>query len=142
MRSLLKSIWPLLVVAVPAGAFGQTLPVTVVGDEARVTIELPGGIGAELTIAFEDVEGLDPTSLDISAELVSPLDLTILDRLPANVSIPGSFPVLVKIAPSASSVLSFSGVAEVELYTHNLQLDPVGTAVLLQGSEQRRVLAP
>ena len=125
MRSSLKLIWALLVVAFPAGAFGQTLlPVTVVGDEARVTITLPGGIGAELTVAFEDVEGLDPTSLDISAELVGPLDPAILDRLPANVSIPGSFPVLVKIAPSASSVLSFSGVAEVSLYTHNLQLDP------------------
>ncbi len=137
MRSLLKWIWALLVVAVPPAAFGQTLlpvtvsggvaevlPVTVSDDEARVTIELPGGIGAELTIAFEDVVGLNPTSLDISAALVSPLDLGILGRLPANVSVPASFPVLVSISPRASSLLSFSGVAKVSFYTHNLQLDP------------------
>jgi hypothetical protein len=111
-------------VAVPAGAFGQTLPVTVSGNEASVTIELPGGIGAELTITFEDVEGLTPTSLDVSAELVSPLDFAILSRLPAGVSIPQSFPVLVTIEPSASSLLSFSGTYHISLYTHNLQLNP------------------
>jgi hypothetical protein len=122
---LLNRVCILLVLAVPSGVFGQTLlPVTVSGDEARVTIELPGGIGAELTIAFEDVVGLHPASIDVSAALVSPLDLGILGRLPANVSIPGSFPVLVSISPSASSLLSFSGVVKVSFYTHNLQLDP------------------
>jgi hypothetical protein len=124
MRTHLKFIGALLVAAVPAGAFGQTLPVTVDGNEAHVTIELPGGIGAELTITFEDVEGLTPTSLDITAELANPLDPGILSRLPANVSVPASFPVLVKIVPSTSSTLSFSGVYEVSLYTHNLQLNP------------------
>jgi hypothetical protein len=124
VRILLKWIWVGLVVAVPAAAFGQTLPVTVEGNEARVTIELPGGIGAELTITFEDVEGLTPTSLDVTAELVSPLDLGILSRLPANVSIPGSFPVLVEIVPSASSLLTFSGKYDISLYTHNLELNP------------------
>jgi hypothetical protein len=120
-----KSICVLLVLAVPSGLFGQTLlPVTISGDEARVTIQLPGGIGADLTIAFEDVVGLDPASIDVSAALVSPLDLGILGRLPANVSIPGSFPVLISISPSGSSLLSFSGVVEVSFHTHNLQLDP------------------
>ena len=67
MRSNLKLIWALLIVAFPAGAFGQTLlPVTVSDDEARVTIELPGGIGAELTIAFEDVVGLCTRRLSTS----------------------------------------------------------------------------
>jgi hypothetical protein len=125
MRSNPKLIWALLMVAFPAGAFGQTLlPVIVSDDEARVTIELPGGIGAELTVAFEDVVGLHPASLDVSAELVSPLDFGILGRLPANVGVPASFPVLVRISPTASSLLSFSGVAKVSFYTHNLQLDP------------------
>jgi hypothetical protein len=47
-------------------AFGQTsIPLTVSGNQARGTIALPGGIGAQLTISFESVEGLTPGALDV-----------------------------------------------------------------------------
>jgi hypothetical protein len=100
------------------------VPLTVTGNEARASIALPGGVGAELTIAFESVVGLNPAALGVSAGVVNPLDLTLLSRLPAGgqVAIAGAFPLLVSIEPTASSALSFAGVVSVSLYTHNLQL--------------------
>jgi hypothetical protein len=97
---------------------------TVSGKKAQADIDLPGKLGAELTITFENVVGLTPSSLDLSATVVNPLDLTLLGRLPGLVSVAGGFPVLLRIAPSASSVLSFEGTYTVSLHTHNLQLDP------------------
>lgn len=120
-------------------ALAQTpIPLSVSGNEARGTIEL-GGIGAELTIAFESAVGLTPAALDVLASLVDPLDPTLLGRLnPGEVSstpleglsggpqvgIPAAFPVLLRIAPSETSSLSFAGVATVSLHTFNLHLDP------------------
>ena len=116
-------------------AFAQVpFPLTVSGNEARAVVELPGGIGAEVTIAFDQVVGLNTRSLEVVATLVDPLDLGLLNRLPADatglldpirlVTIPAAFPVLLRIGPSASSALSFAGMYSISLYTHNLQLDP------------------
>jgi hypothetical protein len=103
------------------------VPLTVSGNEATATVDLPGGIGFDLTLQFETVVGLTPSALDASASLVNPLDPALLSRLRAlgNLSVPASFPVLVRIAPSASSALSFAGVYTLSLHTHNLQLNPL-----------------
>ena len=121
MRTTLGAI-ALSVLAVP-GAFAQTpIPLTVSGNEARGTISLPGGISADLTISFESVVGLSPSALEASARLVT--NLSLLGRLPNLATLPLEFPVLLRIGPSASSNLSFDGVATVTLHTPNLELDP------------------
>jgi hypothetical protein len=106
-----------------------TLPValTVSGNDAQGTVELPGGIGLDLSIRFEKVVGLTPSALDVSASLVDPLDPALLSRLLSlgNLSVPAAFPVLLRIAPSESSALTFAGLYVVSLHTHNLELNPL-----------------
>lgn len=103
----------------------ETLVPTISGNELTARIELPGGLTADLTITFENVVGLSPGSLAISATAVSPGDLSLLSRLPnPGVSIPTAFPVVVRVEPSASSALSFEGVYKLSIYTSNLTLAP------------------
>jgi hypothetical protein len=132
MRSVVKSLAllptaliPLLVFAPPAAA-QVPFPLTVTGNTARATVDLPGGFGFELTLTFEQVVGLNPAALDVSAAVINPLDPALIARLPPappggggllgggspvpGVSIPAALPVLLRVS--------------ISLYTHNLQLDP------------------
>lgn len=104
--------------AAPAAA--DVLDVTIDGNTASARIELPGGIAADLTIAFDGAVGLSAANLGLDAQLVSVSNLTLLSRLPQLASIPTAFPVLVTIEPPATGGLSFSGLVSVGLYTHNL----------------------
>jgi hypothetical protein len=107
--------------APPVGA-QPSLPVTISGNEIKAEIDLPGGIGADLSIQFENVVGLVPGALSLSAQIVNPFE--ILPRLPGfGTTLPSGFPVLVRIVPSAGSALSFSGVYRISIHTHNLHLD-------------------
>jgi hypothetical protein len=101
------------------------VPLSVSGNEALGTFEI-GAIGADLRIAFENVVGLIPSALDVTATVVNPVDPALLSRLPPGglVGIPVAYPVVVRISPSASSALSFEGVYTVSFHTHNLHLDP------------------
>ena len=92
------------------------------GNDLTGRIDLPGGIGADLTITFEQVVGLNPNAISITATLVNPLDTALLARLPQGASIPTGFPVVVEVKPTDGSSLSFSGVYKISLYTHNLTL--------------------
>ena len=99
--------------------------VTIDGSNAEVEIEFVGGISADLEISFDEVVGLSASALGLSATTVSPSDLLLLARLPgAGTTIPVGFPVLIEIEPAATSPLSFSGTATVELHTHNLAYTP------------------
>jgi hypothetical protein len=116
-----------LVLGLAPSVFAQAIiPLTISGREATGTIALPGGIGAELSISFEEVVGLNPAALEVSAELVNPLDLELRLRLGGGGLIlpPVAFPVLLRIEPSAESALTFSGTVAVSLHTHNLNLLP------------------
>jgi hypothetical protein len=131
---------PLL--APPSASAQVSVPITVSGNVARGWIELPGGVGAELTLSFETVVGLHPGALEVTATLVDPDDPALRARLPGlvpglplggllpgilpppPVSIPPTFPVLVRVSPTSSSMLAFSGLYTLSLYTHNLQLEP------------------
>lgn len=114
-----------LVTAAPATA-GGIVGAKVEGDALEAKIRLPGGVGADLTVAFEQVVGLSPESLGLSADLLDTADLTALaSRLPSSlVSVPAGFPVLLTIEPPQAGGLSFSGVASIELYTHALTFLP------------------
>lgn len=122
MRGLLSAVVIAAVSVTPAWSQGLA-NVDVDGDTVRATIELAGGIGADLEIEFENVVGLATiASLGVSAELIDPAGATLLSRLPggALVSIPAAFPLMLTIEPPAAGGLAFSGVVEIELHTHNL----------------------
>lgn len=108
----------LLISAPPAAAQG-ILDLQITGPEVTGRIVLPGGIEASLRITFEQVTGLTEENLGLSAQLVSPLDLGILSRLPlgSGVTLPSAFPVLLTIDPPPTSTFAFRGVATVEIYT-------------------------
>jgi hypothetical protein len=112
----------LLLSSLPLASQGIIDPI-VVGNELRAGISLPGGIAADLSISFEQVEGLSPANLGVTAELVSLLDAELLGRLAdalGSVSLTSAFPVLLTIEPPAAGGLSFSGVVSISLHTHNL----------------------
>lgn len=113
-----------------AAVFGISLTATagiqnpeVDGNELTAEIELTPGISADLTLRFEKAIGLSAENIGLSVTSVSTLDSDLLERLPdpTAITIPGSFPVLLTIAPPADGGFAFEGLAEVELYTHNLQ---------------------
>jgi hypothetical protein len=106
--------------AAPAHAESGIYDVAIDGNVATADISI-GGASATLTIRFENVVGLSADNLGLSAKLVDPLAPGFVGRLPSGVSLPGAFPLVVKISPPASGGLSFSGVVAVELYTHDLQ---------------------
>lgn len=89
------------------------------GNEVRAGIALPLGITADLSITFEQVEGLSAESIGLSASLVSLTDLQLLSRL-QDALIPGAFPVLIRIQPPAAGGLTFQGVVTLEVHTHIL----------------------
>jgi hypothetical protein len=126
MRRILTTAVLLVLCAAPAAA-PQSIPVPLVidGNQASATIALPGGIGDDLTLTFESPVGLDPSALEAWVSLVNPQDPALLSRLPSQVLVPVLFPVLLRIGPSASSSLSFSGVWTLGRHTHNLSLDPL-----------------
>src|SRR5262249_14988687 len=90
------------------GAGSLTLPIT-----------LPGVLGS-VTVSFDDVTGLTPAHLGVSSQLISPLNLNLLSRLPATVSLLPDFPVLVRIVPPVSGGLTFTGIASVDLLSLQL----------------------
>lgn len=118
--------------AVPLGAQGILNPV-VSGNQVSATIALPGGLGADLTIRFEQVVGLNLANLGLSAEVVNPLNLALLSRL-SGASLPTGFPVLLRIEPPASGGLSFSGIVTLDIHTHNLNLGVQSPLRLLAAS--------
>src|SRR6185295_8156284 len=66
MRRILAFLTFALVAALPAA--GQGIGgVTVNGNEISLSISLPGGLGADLTLGFEEVTGLSLANLGISA---------------------------------------------------------------------------
>jgi len=108
-----------MLLAGPATGANGIYDVQIDGNVARAAIAL-GATSATLTIRFENVVGLGAANLGLSAQLVDPLAPGIVSRLGSGVSLPGAFPLMVRISPPASGGLSFSGVVAVELYTHDL----------------------
>lgn len=121
----------LLLLPLPAAAEGIA-GVVVEGNELRAEIALPGGIGADLALTFEQVVGLTEENVGLDASLVSPLDPNLLSRL-TQAAIPAAFPVLIRIEPPSGGGLSFSGPVSISLHTHNLPYLP-GTLLRIYGA--------
>lgn len=122
MKRWIAGLGLLLLFPLSLPAQGIVDPV-VQGNELRAGISLPGGLGADLTISFEQVVGLSVANLGLSAEVVSLTDPDLLSRLRLS-SIPAGFPVLLRIEPPAEGGLSFSGVVSIDVHTHNLAFLP------------------
>ena len=115
----------MLLLPLPASAEGPEgiVGVVVEGNELRARISLPGGIGADLTLGFEQVVGLTEANVGLDASLVNPLDTALLSRT-TQAAVPAAFPVLIRIEPPADGGLSFSGPVSIALHTHNLPYVP------------------
>ncbi len=122
MRLRLSTALCALLLAAATVRAEAPLNVSVEGDVLTADLQVAGGYSAKLTVAFEDVVGLSADSLNISAAAVDPTDAALLARLGTAASgIPLGFPMLVQIEPDPARGLSFSGVVNVELYTHDLE---------------------
>ncbi|MGO1069349.1 DUF6689 family protein [Lysobacter sp. CA199] len=108
-------------------AQAQSLPVSVSasGNHAEAAITLPGLPGtplAEVLLDFQDASGLSPSSLGVSAKLVSLSDADLLARLPDLdlTRLQTALPVLITIQPPRYGGLSFHGTGRAEIHTHAL----------------------
>lgn len=122
MRKILCCLLLLLAAALPAAgqSIAGILNLTVTGDTVQASVSLPGNLGTDLTLSFEDAVGLNLSNLGISAQLVNLLNLSsILSRLPSG-SLLSGLPVLLRIEPPSAGGLAFSGVVNLELHTHLL----------------------
>jgi len=101
----------------------EPVTVNVQGNTVEVVVHLPGDVTADLTLQFDNAVGLTRESLGLSAELIDVTSLNFLQRLPDSVNITPSaaFPMMITIEPPANSGFSFSGVASVDIHTHNLE---------------------
>ncbi len=122
----LATLLVLLLAAPAAVQAGGLVNQQVSGSTYTAKVRLPGGLGADLTISFENAVGLSVQDLGVSANLLSVGDLLSLQsRLPSTLtSVPSAFPVLLTIEPPSTGGLSFSGIATVEIYTHDLLYVP------------------
>jgi hypothetical protein len=106
-----------LLAAAPASAQGVS-GVQIQGTTVTATVSLPGALAANLTLEFETASGLTASSLGLSAAAINPVSLA--SRLPAQVSEPAGFPVVVRVEPPALGGLGFDGVYHLSLHTSNL----------------------
>lgn len=108
-----------------ATARAQSLPVEVQASGNTATIEVSTALGeplADLTLTFDDADGLSPAALGVSATLVNITDPALLARLPdpGLTALDASLPLLVTIEPPATGGLSFDRSVRVEVHTHAL----------------------
>ena len=102
----------------PAHAGPGVVDEQVDGNVLEARIKILGIEFADLRIEFEDVSGLAPGALGLSARLLGPLELIALVlRLPDRLltSLPIELPILLRIQPGPG--LSMRGVASVSLHS-------------------------
>lgn len=123
MRRISALLVLLLCTALPAAGQGNVNS-TITGSSIEVTVSLPGGLGADVSLSFEEVTGLSLANLGLSAQVVNTLSPAFRARLPNSV-LP-VLPLLLRIEPPANGSLTFSGVTDIDIHTHNL-LFAIGT---------------
>lgn len=143
---LLFTCLALAVAARPAGAqllqgllttpVCVTVPPLLAGNELTAALELPGGLAGSLSVVFEDVAGLEPGALSISACAVNPLSSSLRSRLGSSwTGIALGFPVLLRIGPAPGSSLAFHGTYDLSVYTTLLSLLPASPLRLFKAPD-------
>jgi hypothetical protein len=121
MRRILAYFALVLAVALPAPASGQGIASSSVsGNSVHVSVSFPG-LSTDVTLSFESATGLSLSNLGVSAQVINPSSSALLARLPGGSLPAGAFPILLRIEPPATGSLSFTGIASLEVHTHNLQ---------------------
>jgi hypothetical protein len=103
---------------------GSLLPVdiTVAGNTASVEVQLADVTLAELNLAFDDASALTPSSLGVTAQLVSLTDPLLRLRLPnLGLQTPlSALPLLLTVEPPDADGLNFRNTVRAEIHTHLL----------------------
>ncbi|WP_369414691.1 DUF6689 family protein [Microbulbifer elongatus] len=96
---------------------------TEISDDSAQFIIAEGSNSVELSVTFNSVENLSPTSLGVDSYRFSVTDPNVVARLPAGVEPVSDFPVMIVIEPPVDESLSFRGAAEVMVYTRDIHFD-------------------
>jgi hypothetical protein len=96
-----------------------TVVVTVSGNTANAAISL-GSYSAQVTIVFDSPINLTADNLNVTAQVVNPLDLAVIARLPLGVSIDPAFPVMITVEPVNNLWMFLSGFESPETTAGNL----------------------
>jgi hypothetical protein len=124
MHAMFRNLLAAFALVAPVVASAQALPVRVAtsGNVATVEVGAPGAPLADLTFTFDDASQLTAQSLGVSAQLVNPVDATVLARLDdaALLQLDPALSLLVTVAAPASGGLSFRRTGRYELHTHLL----------------------
>ncbi len=125
MKNLFGSALLFVSMASFAQAANGIAQVQIFGNEVRVDVNVAGLFTAKVKVTFENAVGLHANAIAVEALAVDPLDPQLLARMPnPAIGIPGLFPVILEIGPSAQSGLTFTGVANVDISTELLPFDP------------------
>lgn len=134
-RLAFPAIWSGLLLAFASMAHAG-VSVSASGNTAVADISLVSAghtYAAQVTISFDSAQNLNPAELNLSAQIVDPLDSGLLSRLPpcllplmGCVTIDPNFPVLITVEPLnlGASNLSFRNTYEFEVHTANLVYAP------------------
>jgi hypothetical protein len=121
MRKVI-SVWLLMIALSWADPVRAAVDVTVAGNNAHAEISFGSATVAELNLAFDDASNLTPSSIGITAQLVSLTDPLLRLRLP-NLGLQtqlSALPLLITVEPPNSGGLSFRNTVRVEIHTHLL----------------------
>ena len=99
----------------------RRLPEPVTTGAVVAEIEIDANHALKATLSFDRAFDIDLENFDFTAELIDPEDPAYLDRLPAGVTIPSQFPVLLRLATGGVGEQSFRGEWSLEIETENLE---------------------
>ncbi|WP_143715045.1 DUF6689 family protein [Kangiella koreensis] len=125
-KALAFSVTVLLLSLGSPASKADPVELTVQGNKVEAVINLTGNVSADLTLTFENSVGLTADNIGITSELINITDLSLLNRLPdtLNINLLAAFPMLITIEPPSNKGFAFSGLATVDIHTHNLEYLP------------------
>ena len=95
--------------------------------ENRISADvvLDNGMDLQLSVAFQQSVGLNENNVKVSIQVLDPNDPRITNRLPDyfQTSAVNGFPVLISVQPRHDRGFSFSGEAEIEIYTQSIDYE-------------------
>lgn len=102
----------------------QSVPVAVEvnGEVATIRVGNDASPVADVTLTFDDADGLSRAGLGVSAQLVDVANPALLSRFSDAqlLQLDGAFPLLITVEPPAAGGLKFQRTVRVEVHTHAL----------------------